>query len=268
MNWQYVEENWTRLATDLTHYNGSCYLTLVDCGPSRFAVWRKVSGEDAVSIVKEVDQLFRERGPPEELLMDNGASFRSQIMRTLLSKWQVRPVYRAAYRPAGNGIVERNHRTIKRMAARTSGDPLTMVYWYNSTPKDGIDAQTVPANQVNAYKWRVVTCSIDRDGSNRVQSVGGNFVQGDKVYVKPPVARCISEWLIGTVTDVQSATNVEVNGIPRHVADIRPVPDPIVSNQIEVERPEIIDDEPEPPPERPRRLRRVPERFGYDDTSD
>ena len=33
-----VESNWSRLAIDTTHYRGKCYLTMVDCGPSRFAI--------------------------------------------------------------------------------------------------------------------------------------------------------------------------------------------------------------------------------------
>ena len=36
-----VIDNWQRLAVDVTHYNRFCYLTCVDCGPSRFAIWRR-----------------------------------------------------------------------------------------------------------------------------------------------------------------------------------------------------------------------------------
>ena len=31
---------WKRLAMDLTHHNGENFLTIIDCGPSRFAIWR------------------------------------------------------------------------------------------------------------------------------------------------------------------------------------------------------------------------------------
>ena len=34
-----VKENWSRLAMDVTHYDGGHFLTLFDCGPTRFAIW-------------------------------------------------------------------------------------------------------------------------------------------------------------------------------------------------------------------------------------
>ena len=123
-----AEVNWRRLAADVTHFNGNCYLSVVDCGPSRFAIWRHIRSEDAACLVRELEQLFREHGPPSELLVDNGAAFRSQCVRELLKKWQVEPIFRCAYRPDGNGMVERHHRTIKRMAARSNADPLQMCF--------------------------------------------------------------------------------------------------------------------------------------------
>ena len=43
--------------------------------------------------------------------------------------------------------------------------------------------------------------------------------------MKPPVSRCTTPWGKGVVTEINSDNNVEVNGIPRHVADLRRVPD-------------------------------------------
>ncbi|GFN98851.1 Pol polyprotein [Plakobranchus ocellatus] len=110
-----VDTDWTRLAIDVTHYAGLPYLTIVDCGPGRFAIWRALRNETATSICKELDQVFCERGPVDELLMDNATAFRSEEMSVLLEKWNTHPIYRAAYRASGNGIVERHHRTIKSL---------------------------------------------------------------------------------------------------------------------------------------------------------
>ena len=103
----------------MTHYAGRPYLSMVDCGPGRFVIWRELKGETATEICHELDELFYERGPVDELLMDNALAFRSQEMLQLMEKWGVRPFYRAAYRAGGNGIVERSHRTIKTMAERS-----------------------------------------------------------------------------------------------------------------------------------------------------
>ena len=102
----------SRLAVDVTHYNRDCYLTCVDCGPSRFVIWKKLRDESATSIVAELETILRERGPPAEILMDNGLGFRSAIMKTLLDRWQIQGIYRCTYRPSGNGVVERNHRQL------------------------------------------------------------------------------------------------------------------------------------------------------------
>ena len=224
-----VEQDWWRVATDVTHYNGARYLTMVDCGPSRFAIWRQIRGEDVASIIPEFEQVFRERGPPAEVLMDNGGTFRSQAMRTLLQNWRVRGVYRCAYRPAGNGVVERNHRTIKRMAARSNSNPLDMVFWYNTTPKHGTAGETVPARAVFSYQWRIPVGKCDMETDGTAAHIG------QKVFVKPPAARCTTTWPIGTVTGMSGMHSIEVNGVPRHVADLRFLPGDEEEDESEVE---------------------------------
>ena len=46
---------------------------------------------------------------------------------------------------------------------------------------------------------------------------------GDEVWVKPPSVKCTSQWGRGVVTDVNSSNNVSVDGMPRHILDIRRV---------------------------------------------
>jgi len=47
-----VCDTWKILSCDVTHYNEAMYLTVVDSGPSRFAIWRKILQEDAPEICK------------------------------------------------------------------------------------------------------------------------------------------------------------------------------------------------------------------------
>ena len=46
---------------------------------------------------------------------------------------------------------------------------------------------------------------------------------GEEVWVKPPQARCTARWSRGLVTDVNSRNNISVNGVPRHIHDVRRV---------------------------------------------
>ena len=66
-----------------------------------------------------------------ELLADNGPSFKAFQFVDACSSWGVRVIYRCAFRTQMNGVVELNHRTVKRMAARVGRDPLDMVFFYN-----------------------------------------------------------------------------------------------------------------------------------------
>ena len=72
----HVKAVWDRVACDVTHYGNKKYFTLIDCGPSRFAVWKPIPDESERAITNVMSEIFRERGPPREILMDNGPAFR------------------------------------------------------------------------------------------------------------------------------------------------------------------------------------------------
>ena len=51
----------------------------------------------------------------------------------------------------------------------------------------------------------------------------GRVQIGEEVWVRPGDARCTTRWGRGYVTGVNSANNIEVDGVPRHILDVRPV---------------------------------------------
>ena len=201
-----VCENWRRVGMDVTHLGGRHYLTLIDCGPSRFAIWRPLSCQDAASIVRQLETVFCERGAPVELLTDNATTFSGETFSRFAERWGVRMRFRCAYVPAGNGIVERSHRTIKRIAARTRCSVMEAVYWYNVTPKDDASASTAPANIIYSYTARIrgvdVTLPPEEAGPSSYEvgdSVGENpsgamynpVRKGDNYgCVQPPFSPC------------------------------------------------------------------------------
>lgn len=211
-------ENWTRIAIDTTHYNENIFLTCVDCGPSRFAIWRKIVKENSADVVKELQQICLERGPPQEILLDNATIFRSDEFKRFAELWKIELVYRCAHRPAGNGIVERNHRTVKRMAARSNRSVLEMVRYYNLTPAK--NQSKSPSEQIFEYNWRYpIKFEVKKDFH-----VENPYKVGDQVFVKPSNANCSMKWNSGVVSKVLSDHSVEINGFPRHVADVRKAP--------------------------------------------
>ena len=82
-----VRENWRRVGMDMTHLGGRHYLTLIDCGPSRFAIWRPLSCQHAASIVRQLETVFCERGAPVELLTDNAMTFSGETFSRFVEHW-------------------------------------------------------------------------------------------------------------------------------------------------------------------------------------
>lgn len=211
-----VQEVWGRVAADITYVNKQIYLSVIDCGPSRFAIWRKIANESTDMVLRNLRQIFLERSAPGEILTDNGPCFTSNQAKQFFDGWGVIQIFSCAFKHSGNGIIERNHRTIKRMTARSGGKVEEMVFWYNNTPNsEGV----VPADSVYGYESRLPGEPIARTAS---RSSGLNpYRVGDAVYKKPGLARCMTPWREGVVTGIIADNVVEVDGTNRHISDVR-----------------------------------------------
>ncbi|KAF0286990.1 Intracisternal A-particle Pol-related polyprotein [Amphibalanus amphitrite] len=223
-----VEGTWDRLAIDVTHYGGQSYLSVIDCGPSRFCVWRLLRRSDAATVTSELEQVFAERGAPAELLADNDTAFRSRQFAAFAARWGVLLRFRAVHRPSGNSIVERNHRSVKVIAARKKCGIGEAVHLYNITPRDGGTAAEAPANGIYRYPVRDAVRQRATAGASEEAVIGrpparreGDFQVGDAVWVRRPGTRCTERSVRGTVSGVVSPQVVEVGGVPWHIRDLR-----------------------------------------------
>ena len=204
---------------DITHHGVYHFLTITDCGPSQFSVWRQLAQQDSASVIRQLEEVFFERGPPRELLTDNDTAFRSKEFRTFADAWGVSLRFCCAYAPAGNGIAERCHRTVKRIAARMHCSIQEAVYWHNVTPKDDDSHLTAPANAIYRYEVRVKGVDVMPPLSGPEHSP---YQVGDCVWVKAPESRCTTKFGRGRVTEIISPQSVLVDGMPRHMKDLRP----------------------------------------------
>ena len=135
-------------------------------------------------------------------------------------------------------------------------------------PKTGQIEVTIPQRGPHTYTWRL---PIQLPNLKKDDIEGNRIAVGDEVWVKPPKTRCTDQWNKGFVTEITSQNNVMVDGMPRHILDIRRVEvessdgeegDLQVADEEEVERMNNMNDggEPEVPetPERGQRNRRPP----------
>ena len=203
---------------DITHYVARHFLTLTDCGPSRFSIWKQLARQDSVTVIRQLEAVFFERGPPHELLSDNDPAFCSSEFRAFAREWKINLRFRCAYAPAGNVIAERCHRTVKQTATRMRCSIQEAVYWHNVTPKDGESPQTAPTNRIHRNKVRVKRFDTPMTSSDSKHS----FYQiGDRVWVKAPHSQCTTKFNRGRVTGMISPQSLLVDGIPRHVKYLR-----------------------------------------------
>ena len=101
-----MKDNWNRLAMDITHHNGEIFLTIIYYGPSRFAIWRPLRRQDAPTVIRQLGNVFLERGPPMEILTDNDTALTKKDFREFERNWHAHPQFRCDYSPSGKGIVD------------------------------------------------------------------------------------------------------------------------------------------------------------------
>ena len=109
----------------------------------------------------------------------------------------------------------------KRMSARCRKSIDYCVFWYNITPHGSKDI--IPSSKLISYEWRnpFLEVEVNSEVDDGQESDKRAYSVGDKVWVKPHGARCTSLWNPGIVTKVNFEHNVEVDGVPRHVCDMR-----------------------------------------------
>ena len=228
-----ANEEWSRVSSDITHVGSSVYLTVIDTY-SRFCIWKLMKNETAKEVCFALNTIFSEFGPPKSLLSDNGTVYRSSEMRTLFEHWNVQHEFACAFRPQGNGISERNHRTIKTMAARSKNSIEECVFWYNVTSSvDGL----APFNVIFHCKPRIPsvrdkrihTChevAVKIPYGRDEEEFTNPYVIGDKVFLRTD-GKCDSAWSgPHRITMIKSPVSIELNGdgITRHVSHVKRVP--------------------------------------------
>ena len=213
----------------MTHYRGQSYLTVIDCGPSRYGIWRLLRRSDAAEVTSQLETIFLDRGAPAELLLDNATEFRGRGMAAFAARWGVTLRFRAVHEAGGNGIVERHHRTIKVMAARQGCTIGEAVHRYNMTPRDGQSSESAPAAGLFQRMGRDLPGDTTERNSARpppelrVKDRDAGFRVGDLVWMRRrgPTTRCTDVSRTGTVTRLVSDQLVEVDGVPWHVRCLR-----------------------------------------------
>ncbi|XP_014750856.1 PREDICTED: endogenous retrovirus group K member 25 Pol protein-like [Sturnus vulgaris] len=80
------------------------------------------TGEKAKDVQKRLVQAFSVLGIPKELKSDNGPAYASTAFWEFLQRWGIKHKTGIPYSPAGQGMVECAHQTLKRVLEQQQGD--------------------------------------------------------------------------------------------------------------------------------------------------
>ena len=105
---------WTKLATDIFHFEGDSYLVLVDYTSCFPIVW-KLKSMTAQHIADHIKQIFTEYGWPNTIVSDNGPCYTSETFKELMIEYWVNHITSLPHYPQSNGLAEKYVQIIKNI---------------------------------------------------------------------------------------------------------------------------------------------------------
>ena len=105
---------WTKLATDIFHFESSSYLLIV-VYTSRFPIVCKLSSMTGLHIANQCKQVFSEYGWPETLISDDCPCYTSQVFTSVMQSYSVHHVTSSVHYPQSNGLAEKYVQIVKHL---------------------------------------------------------------------------------------------------------------------------------------------------------
>ena len=97
---------WTKLASDIFHFQNNSYLLIVDF-TSRFLIVCKLTSMIAKHVASHFSQVFSEYGWPDTLLTDNGPCYAAQEFKQLMMDMSVNHITSSPHYPQSNRLAEK-----------------------------------------------------------------------------------------------------------------------------------------------------------------
>ena len=127
---------WTKLATDIVHFEGDSYLLLVDY-TSRYPVICKLILMTAQNVIGHLKVIFSEYGWPDTIVSDNGLCYTTEAFTKTMQEYRVNHITSSPHYPQSNGLVEKFVQTVKSLfykAREEDADLYKALMIYHNTP--------------------------------------------------------------------------------------------------------------------------------------
>ena len=129
---------WTKLASDIFHFQNDSYLLIVDF-TSRFPIVCKLKSMKAKHVGSHFSEVFGEYGWPDTLLTDNGPCYASHDFKQLMLDMSVNHITSSPHYPQSNGLAEKYVQIVKNLfvkAHEEGTDYQKALMIYRNTPLD------------------------------------------------------------------------------------------------------------------------------------
>ena len=105
---------WSKVATDIFHYESQPYLLIVDY-TSRFPIVRRLKSMSAHNITEHFKSIFSEYGWPDTLVSDNGPCYTAEMFTNLMKEYAVNHITSSPHYPQSNGLAEKYVQIVKNL---------------------------------------------------------------------------------------------------------------------------------------------------------
>ena len=127
---------WTKLATDIFHFEGASFLLLVDY-TSRFPILCKLTSMTGQHTATQCKLIFSKYGWPETLISNNGPCYTAEVFINLMRESSVNNITSSLHYPKSNGLAEKNVQIVKNLFYKTKEegkDLFKCLMVYHNTP--------------------------------------------------------------------------------------------------------------------------------------
>ena len=105
---------WTKIATDIFHFEGDSYLLLVDY-TSRYPIICKLTSMTEQHVIGHLKVIFSEYGWLDTIVSDNGPYYMTKAFTKTLQEYRVNHITSLPHYPQSNGLAEKFVQTVKSL---------------------------------------------------------------------------------------------------------------------------------------------------------
>ena len=191
---------WSKVATDIFHYESQPYLLIVDY-TSRFLIVRKLKSMSAQHIIEHFKSIFSEYGWPDTVVSDNGPCYTAEAFSNLMKEYAVNHITSSLHYPQSNRLAERFIQIVKNLFHNVTDegadiDKYLMIYRNTplaSTSKSPMQmlqqrSARLPLPMSNVAKRRLGIVGEQQSSKNQ-QLPSHDFHIGQDVMCQSPITK-------------------------------------------------------------------------------